>query len=45
MDELFEIKPAFKAHKIMVQRLEEVDHHVETIPEGKVSDEVRSESV
>jgi hypothetical protein len=26
MDELFEIKPTFKAHSIMVQRLEEIDH-------------------
>jgi hypothetical protein len=26
MDELFEIKPAFKANKIMMQRLDEVDH-------------------
>lgn len=26
MDELFEIKPTFKAHKIMVQRLDEVEH-------------------
>jgi hypothetical protein len=27
MDELFEIKLAFRAHGIMVQRMEEVDHH------------------
>jgi hypothetical protein len=26
MDELFEIKPTYKAHKIIRQRLEEVDH-------------------
>jgi hypothetical protein len=45
MDELFEIKPRFKAHKIMLQRLEEVDHEdVNYGPEKPKADE-RMENV
>jgi hypothetical protein len=45
MDELFEIKLAFRAHGIMVQRMEEVDHHGSRYAGEKSEVEERVESV
>ncbi|KAH7079899.1 general substrate transporter [Paraphoma chrysanthemicola] len=45
MDELFDIKPAYKAHPIMVQRLEEVDHDDIAFNSEKVKNNERVESV
>lgn len=45
MDELFEIKPAFKAHKTMVQRLAEVDHDDMSYGAEKPKADDRMESV
>jgi hypothetical protein len=44
MDELFEIQPCHKAHKIMLQRLSEVDHADMTYSEKPKADD-RLESV
>jgi hypothetical protein len=45
MDELFEIKPAFRAHKIMVQRLDDVEHENLNYQGEKSRAEERVESV
>jgi hypothetical protein len=45
MDELFEIQPAFRAHNIMVQRMEEVEHEGSRYAEEKSNIEERVESV
>lgn len=45
MDELFEIKPAPKAHKIMVSRLNEVDHDAMDYGNEKPKADERVESV
>jgi hypothetical protein len=45
MDELFEIKPTFKAHPIMLQRLEEVDHDALAFNTEKTKIDERVESV
>jgi hypothetical protein len=45
MDELFEIKPAYKAHKTMVQRLAEVDHDDMSYGAEKPKADDRMESV
>jgi len=45
MDELFSIKPAFKAHKTMVQRLAEVDHEDMNYRAEKPKEDERMESV
>jgi hypothetical protein len=45
MDELFEIQPKFKAHKIMVQRLKEVDHDEFSYGSEKPKADERMESV
>lgn len=45
MDELFEIKPTFKAHKIMVQRLDEVEHDGINYGAEKPKNDERLESV
>jgi hypothetical protein len=45
MDELFEIKPAFRAHKIMVQRLGDVEHENLSYQGEKSRAEERVESV
>lgn len=45
MDELFEIRPTFKAHKIMLQRLEEVDHEDLNYGSEKPKADERVESV
>jgi hypothetical protein len=44
MDELFEIQPRHKAHKIMVQRLNEMDHEDINYSEKTKADD-RMESV
>jgi sugar porter (SP) family MFS transporter len=45
MDELFEIKPTFKAHPIMLRRLEEVDHDALAFNTEKTKSDERVESV
>jgi hypothetical protein len=45
MDELFEIKPTFKAHKIMLQRLDEVEHEGLTYGAEKPNPDERVERV
>jgi len=45
MDELFEIKPAYKAHKVMTQRLSEVDHDIMDYGAEKTKTDERMESV
>lgn len=45
MDELFEIKPAFKAHKVMLQRLDEVEHEDYSYGGEKAKVDERVESV
>ncbi|KAF2033000.1 general substrate transporter [Setomelanomma holmii] len=45
MDELFEIKPRYKAHSILVRRLEEVDHDNLAFNSEKTKTDERVESV
>jgi hypothetical protein len=45
MDELFDIKPTFRAHKIMLQRLDEVDHEALSYDAEKPKGDERLESV
>jgi hypothetical protein len=45
MDELFEIKPTHKAHKVMLQRLDEVEHDGMNYGTEKPKTDERMESV
>jgi hypothetical protein len=45
MDELFEMKPAFKAHKEMLRRLDEVEHEGMTYGSEKPKADERLETV
>lgn len=45
MDELFEIKPAHRAHKVMVRRLDEVEHDTMGYGNEKPKADERVESV
>jgi hypothetical protein len=45
MDELFEIKPAFRAHRTMLQRLDEVVHEDANYESEKPKADERLESV
>jgi hypothetical protein len=45
MDELFEIKPAFKAHREMLRRLDEVEHEGMTYGSEKPKADEHMENV